>query len=115
MAAKEILYVLSNLASCILTFTALLLVLEYPGSVHSGEPLEGSLLLCTYFVPIFFVPVYLPLRLIGWLVERRSPLARRLQSVWWAIGAVAGAILVFAFYRTSLFLMLVPFLKTHGP
>lgn len=113
--AKEVIYALSNLASCIVTFSALCVVVEYPRSVHSGEPLEGSLLLYTYFVPIFFLPVYLPLRLIRWLVERRFPLARRLPSMWRVVGAVVGAILLLAFYKTSIFWILVPFLNVHGP
>lgn len=76
------------------------------------------------FLHNFHKPLLLPVWASGWraLTQSVKPLERRQHPAWrlkrailLAYGAVAGAILLFAFYRTSIVLMLVPFLKAHGP
>jgi hypothetical protein len=109
--SREIGAFVTNLLSCISMFSLLWVVIEYPGSLSSFEPVVGLMFVCLFYLPLAFALLYAPLKIVGTRLHGRSILRRYLLDSWWACGVLGGGCLILAYYHTALFRLLTPMVK----
>jgi len=106
---KEATFLVTNLVGCVVLFSTTWLILRRPLGSPRGEVMNDLLFTLLDYVPVFFIVLYAPLRLLG---HRSSalptPIGRLLRSAW-ALGPILGIILALVDRYTSVFSIWKPF------
>jgi hypothetical protein len=110
-AGREALLLIFNFASCLAIFALAWLALHFPAEL-AGEAREELLITCVYYLPVFFLCLYIPIRVLSW--GRAAGTGGRATPLAWWVGALLGLILGLADTYTGLFSILNPVLERLG-